>query len=432
MNTFLTLSGQKIRVIREHRLGWGGEGEVLTVAGSPGLVAKILRTPTPERHEKLYFMVSNPPAQSNSRPWVAWPTDLLFTIGTTKRKPTFTGYLMPRISGALPLFLLYNPTMRRIHLPGLDYRYLLRCGHNLASAMDQAHKLGFVLGDMNESNQLVHADATITLIDADSWQMRDVARGITYPSLVGKYDFLPPELQGRDLATVRLPCHDAFALAVLAFKITGEGLHPFDGVYLGPGDVPTIEERIASHPFPYRDRSAHWKPRASAVPFEALHPSLQRLFIWTFEVGRHSPSSRPGPKAFQEAFARAESALQLCRRNRCHCYWSEPCLWCQRTKAFGGFDPFPEFNKPRPVKHPIQPSPIRAPALANQPQPRSRASVAPVRPSKPKQLQEVILELAQNIARELGLPYEILLGIIVAGALVAVILAIMLIVALVT
>ena len=43
------------------RLGRGGEGEVLSVAGNPELVAKIFHNPTLERCSKLEFMVDGSP-----------------------------------------------------------------------------------------------------------------------------------------------------------------------------------------------------------------------------------------------------------------------------------------------------------------------------------------------------------------------------------
>lgn len=320
-------------------VGRGGEGQVMPVAGSQALVAKIFHQPTTERWWKLAFILANPMPPTQGHCPVAWPIDLLFTY---EAKPQFTGYLMPRIDAAHPVFAYYTQDLRLARCPGFDYRHMVRAGRNLAGAVALAHSRRYVIGDVNESDVLLREDSLVSLIDVDSWQVVDSARGVTYRCPVGKGDFTPPELQGRNLANVdRHPCHDHFALAVLLCKLVSEGSHPFDGVYHGSGDPPPLEARIASGALPWRDHSGLWTPKPGAVPFTSLHSRLQQLFVRAFEDGHREPRLRPDAVAWQDAFRRAEAALVQCPRNRQHWSWGTPCTWCERASLLGGRDPFP-------------------------------------------------------------------------------------------
>lgn len=128
--------------------------------------------------------------------------------------------------------------------------------------------------DVNESNVFVGRDARVTLIDCDSWQVVDSARGRTYRSHVAKPDFLAAELQGRSLALVdRQNCHDNFALAVLIFKLVNEGTHPFDGVFRG-----TVSRRLFKHVlrlayFHTLTGQGTGRPKASRHPLMRSTPS---------------------------------------------------------------------------------------------------------------------------------------------------------------
>jgi DNA-binding helix-hairpin-helix protein with protein kinase domain len=286
-------------------------------------------------------MIANPVQQAGGHFWVTWPVDIILTSG---RSPQFAGYTMRKLTQAKPIFTFYNPAIRLKQCPGFDYRNLVRCGRNLAAAFNQAHSQRYVIGDANESNVFISNDGLGTLIDVDSWQI--AAGGRIYRSPVAKSDFLPPELQNRNLKSiVRLPCHDNFALAVLLFKLTSEGTHPFDGIYRAAGDVPPLEARIAANSFPYRDKSGRWSPKKLALPFGSLHPRLQSLFLQAFVAGHSMPQSRPDARAWQEAFTVAERDLRVCQQNSQHWFWGNECPWCQRKILLGGLDPFPNRNQ---------------------------------------------------------------------------------------
>jgi DNA-binding helix-hairpin-helix protein with protein kinase domain len=139
------------------------------------------------------------------------------------------------------------------------------------------------------------------------------------------------------------PAHDAFALAVLIFRLLMEGFHPFDGVYHGSGEPPEISVRIRQGYFPYARGRTEIEPSPHAPPFEMLHPDLQALFVRCFEEGHRNRGVRPRVEDWLEALEGAEDALQQCGQNEQHYYWVHwsGCPWCARQQALGGRDPFP-------------------------------------------------------------------------------------------
>ncbi len=121
--------------------------------------------------------------------------------------------------------------------------------------MGQVHHSGCVVGDVNHSGILVSGDATVALIDADSFQLQ--TNGKTYPCLVGVPDFTPPELQGRSLNGVtRTTAHDHFGLAVAIFQLLFMGRHPYAGRYNG-ADL-TLDQFIARNLFAYSRTRGEW------------------------------------------------------------------------------------------------------------------------------------------------------------------------------
>jgi WD40 repeat protein len=323
----------------------GGEGAIYEVPHYPDLVAKVYHAQrrTPERIAKLQIMVAHPPVNPTehlNHPSIAWPTELLRDTATNQ----LVGFVMPRVRQMLPLSEVYNPRARRRQLPLFNYRYLVRTARNLCAAVQAVHQAGYVIGDLNESNVLVSDQALVTLVDADSFQVCDPTTGVVYRSLVGKPEYTPPELQGCSFADVdRQPEHDAFALAVLIFRLLMEGFHPFDGVYRGRGEPPELGARIRNGYFPYARGRTGIEPSPLAPPFEMLHPDLQALFVRCFAEGHRNRRVRPRVEDWLEALEGAEDALQQCGRNEQHYYWGHlaDCSWCARQQALGGRDPFP-------------------------------------------------------------------------------------------
>ena len=264
------------------RLGGGGEAEIFTVTSHPNLVAKIYSATKTGYSHKLEYMVANPPTepQVNHR-MVAWPMDVLYDANGF-----CLGYLMPRIIGAVPILDVMTPKNRAKALPGFDQRYLYRTAQNLATAFQTVHNRGYVIGDVNESNAMVTNTALVTLIDTDSFQVQD------FLCPVGKPEFTPPELNGKDIQIYkRTEKQDLFGLGVLIFMLLMNGKHPFSGRWTGPGDL-FLTTKIQNGWFPY------FKVHPSLIPppkttLSNLDPSIVSLIKRCFVDGHQDPSLRP-------------------------------------------------------------------------------------------------------------------------------------------
>ncbi|MEC4817471.1 MAG: tetratricopeptide repeat protein [Scytonema sp. PMC 1069.18] len=354
-------------------LGRGGEACIYTVQTDTSLVAKIYHKPNQTQARKLEVMLAYPPENptaSLGHISIAWPVEVLRSVDGNS---SVIGFLMPRIRGMRPIIDFYNPRTRRQHCPLYSYQYLLRTARNLAAAFGALHASGYCVGDVNESNILVGDTALVTIVDTDSFQVRDPENGIVYRCPVGKPEFTPPELQNKTFAECdRTFGHDLFGLSVLIFQLLMEGTHPFSGIYQGVGDPPTYEVRIAQGHFTYSQKKrVPYLPTPIAPPWEILHPSLQDLFIRCFEDGHTNPSLRPSAQTWLLALAEAENSLVTCTSNPQHRYSShlDKCPWCERTLRLGGRDPFPshqaiarkEHLKPQAKSRKRQTQPSRLP-----------------------------------------------------------------------
>ncbi|WP_445635008.1 Protein kinase domain-containing protein [Nostoc sp. DSM 114161] len=339
-------------------LGRGGEACVYAVPSDGNLVAKIYHKPTSAHTEKLQAMLANPPENptaSLGHISIAWPEDLLHAVDGSNG---ILGFLMPRIQGMRPIIDFYNPRTRRQHCPLFNYQYLLRTARNLAAAFAALHASGYCIGDVNESNILVSDTALVTLIDTDSFQVRNPDTDLVYRCAVGKPEFTPPELQNKTFAEHdREISHDLFGLAVLVFQLLMEGTHPFSGIFQGAIEPPPYEARIAAGHFTYsQKRRVPYLPTPIAPPWEILHPSLQELFVRCFEEGHSNPQLRPSAQTWLSAIAEAEDSLITCTTNPQHRYNNHLnlCPWCERSVRLGGRDPFPSHRAIEAREH-LQP-----------------------------------------------------------------------------
>lgn len=332
----IVYDAQRRRVELGAEVGRGGEATVYEIVRQPDRLAKIYEHELrPNYAGKLSWMVEHPPENPTSKlahESLAWPGGLLFD---SRRK--VVGYSMPYIRSAVPLLEVFNPRRRAEVLPKFDRRYLLRTAHNLAAALAALHHSGYVAGDLNESNVLVTPAALVTLIDTDSFQVREERGGkqIIHPCPVGKPEYTPPELQGKSLADViRQPDHDAFGLAVLIFQLLMEGSHPFRAQWLGAGDPPPLEVRIANGAYPHVPSPAYpVRPPKNAPGIETLHPWISELMRRTFVDGHLDPRWRPGPELWARALNEAEQSMVCCAEG--HFYFSHlpDCPYCVRQKA---------------------------------------------------------------------------------------------------
>ena len=278
----------------DDELGRGGEGVVYSVDGYPDLVAKIYLTkPTPNKVRKIETMIARPPRIKHiptGHICVAWPVDIL-----TNSSREVIGFLMMRANRTNDLIDYYIPARRRSENLNVDYRDLCLVARGLANSISVLHQQDYVIGDINQDNAYITRGNRVTLIDSDSFQVRDRQRRVVYPCVVGKAEYLPPELRGKNLRKVhRMPEQDNFALAVLIYQLLMEGMHPFTtgAAYTGAGERPNRDEGTLKGYFVMN--SPVWKPnRDVVILWERLHKDIQGLFMRCFVQGHRTPRTRP-------------------------------------------------------------------------------------------------------------------------------------------
>ena len=332
MSVYTTATKQTITTLLE--LGKGGEGIVYTVKEKPGQVAKIYYPAqrTASKESKLRVMVARPPVSLSSGGLnhaiaIAWPLDVLYEQGQ------FAGYLMLKVSKSPDIFKVYHPQLRLKNHPAMDWRHLHAIAKNLAITLDGLHGDGYVVGDINQKNVLVSKNVQVTLVDTDSFQVKDQG-GKLFHCPVGVPEYTPPELQGVHLGSVeRTEYHDRFGLAVVLFQLLMEGVHPFTGVPVDPAFSATGEFYlycIKQGIFPYQVGSK-FVPPPHAPRFNTLNPSVQNLFLRCFAIGLHLPTSRPSAREWADVLEAAEKQLVQCKTHPSHWYSAHlsQCHWCQ-------------------------------------------------------------------------------------------------------
>ena len=331
----LDTAGRPVRLGRE--IGRGGEGTVYELEGRADRVAKLyFKQPDANHAAKLAAMAGA--AEERLLRVAAWPTETL-------RSPTgaVIGFVMPRVVGHKPVFQLYGPKLRLQAFPKADWAFLIHTAANAARAVAVVHAAGHVIGDINQGNLMVAEDATVRLIDCDSFQV--TRGGRTWFCRVGVGTHQPPEMQGVSSydGIVRTPNHDMFGLAVIIFQLLCMARHPFAGRFLGPGQPPSIEEAIAQGRYAYaRDQKRTLMvPPPASLPMEALTPRLRDLFETAFSLATRS-GGRPGPAEWIGALEDLARDLKPCSVNRGHVHRRglTDCPWC-RIEAESGVPLFP-------------------------------------------------------------------------------------------
>ena len=395
------------------RLGGGGEGEVFLAGPSGDLAVKLYKNPRRPRLEaKIRAMVQAGLAAQSELAAFPWAV-MLGSDGL------FAGFLMRAVRDRLPLHEVYAPAARKQHFPTADYGFLAHTATNIARAVASVHLTGCVIGDVNASGMLVDHQATVALVDADSFQF--VTATQKFPCLVGTPEYTPPELQGRSLEGItRTPNHDNFGLAVLIFQTLMMGHHPFNGVYSSSvQNPPPISKRIEQlhypHPIPDPNHPSAWdwlhahnaslsREGSSTRPGSPHHasgtgtgstdtgqqrpttarrvpvtpppglPSLVELSpvlaaLFAQALNTRGDVERPTAQQWVEALEAFEASLYVCPEDKHHLYPGHlnSCPWCQMevqsgTPLFPGRPPAPippelaEALQQKPYEQTIRPT----------------------------------------------------------------------------
>ena len=312
-------------------LGAGGAGTVYEVQNAPALVAKLYHEPlTSERAEKLTLLAR----LGNERLFklTAWPIDVL----RAQPDGPITGFTMQHVGQAEEVHALHSPKSRLQKFPDASWGFLLYVAANIARTVAVVHEHGFIVGDLNPKNILVTRQATVYLLDCDSFQV--TAEGRRWRCEQGFPEYTPPELQGVAFREVdRTLAHDAFGLAVIIFQLLFLGRHPFSGKFTGAGELP-LERAIRELRFAYGNDAAarQMQQPPGTLGLEAVSEPVAALFRRAF-----LSAERPQPREWIEALEALAQMLEPCAAHSGHQFYQElaACPWCEietraRTRLF--------------------------------------------------------------------------------------------------
>jgi DNA-binding helix-hairpin-helix protein with protein kinase domain len=322
-------------------IGRGGEGDVFQLRQSAAHCAKIYHAgPLPaEKTQKLRALRALAAPPSDLQQVAAIPLSLVFEK-PGGRDPV--GVVLPFVEGR-DIHELYSPVARQQFFPGAHLGFLTAVARNLAFAFHKLHAHGIVMGDVNEQNIKVRPDATVRLIDCDSFQVSSPAG--FFPCRVGSALWTAPELVGRALGNApRTPNQDGFGLAQMIFLLLFAGRYPFAGTPL-PGVDLDPNQAIARFAFAYDPAppTPLLRPPPCTVRLSDFPPRISALFLRAFRVEGVQPGARPSPAEWIAALAALQGELAACTRYRSHVFWRDApgCPWC-RILAGSGADLFPE------------------------------------------------------------------------------------------
>lgn len=325
-SSFITGTGKTIEIGRE--LGKGGEGSVYEVPANHHWVAKLYNAhhrPDVLKQAKLRFMASTADQELLSH--TAWPQETLHQ----KANGPVIGFLMHRVSGLVPIHMLYSPAHRRQDYPRAAWDFLLFAARNTAAAFSVIHNHGHVLGDVNQGNVLVGGDSKVVLIDTDSFQIN--SHGTTHLCKVGVAHFTPPELQG--VASFdrvpRTSNHDNFGLALLIFHLLFGGRHPYSGVPLRHEAGEALEKDIQAFRYAYAPDGQRrgFNPPPKAIPISIVPDPIQAMFTRAFTENGVT-GSRPTAQQWVTTLDGLRRQLKCCASTPMHLYPGhlDRCPWC--------------------------------------------------------------------------------------------------------
>jgi len=326
---------QKIELTQ--KIADSGEGTVWKTSRT-GFLAKIYKQPSQERADKLSAMLDNRPSDPNSNKHhisFAWPQALL--MNNTKE---IVGFLMSEIVGGRELLQIYNPKRRKQLGLEVEWHFLHVVATNIAHVVMAIHERGYVIGDIKPQNILVNNQAMVSVIDTDSFQVKDISSGRIHHCLVGSSGFTPPELLGTDIATTEQNIqHDFFRLAVLIYYLLF-GNPPFQGKWTRVGDSPQQDVLVKNGWWPYAPNSPI-QAGPITIPLDIVDPQIKANFLKCFNDGHQNPDLRPSAESWYLALLGASGSLTECTKTKGHVYRqvANECYWCQR-KALLNFDVF--------------------------------------------------------------------------------------------
>lgn len=203
----VTQNGTKIRINEAKEINRGGEGIIYELGSD--FVAKIYHPGIdPIKRDKFDFL-----RKLDKNLFVA-PLELLFDS-----KSNIIGYTMPYLgTDYYPLSNLFVKSFCTAN--GVDKKIKLIILENLIKAVEYAHHMKVVIGDLNCFNIMVNNHGSIKLIDTDSYETPGFNHSGRLLEEIRDYYY-----QGKIDNN-----SDFFALSIISFNMLAF-LHPFKGVH---------------------------------------------------------------------------------------------------------------------------------------------------------------------------------------------------------
>lgn len=266
----------------------GAEGTVYKT-NHPGIVAKVYHlSKDPDKNkatENKYNKIRALLEMELRYPGVCFPVQML-----TSKNGEFIGYTMEEARGDTVSDVIH-PMVIKDEFPNLKRLDLVNICISILEQIEYVHKQGVLLCDINRKNILIDGLETgnikTYLIDIDSCQVGDLLGEVGIP------EFVPPELQGKKLDTVkRTKQQEYFAVATLLFMIMLPGRTPYARIG-GEGDV---AKNVKAGVFPYAKGGDYSGQDAPNLMYRRIwsHLAFKNYFWETFHKdGKHNaPESR--------------------------------------------------------------------------------------------------------------------------------------------
>ena len=338
MSTYLvrTKAHSGKALLRDEPLGTGGEGSVFPVKShnvddlheAQELVAKVFhKSNDKERGQKIIAMLKNPPKDLSG---IAWPLAVIFD-----EQKQFAGYVMDKLdySTSRPWLEFANRKNRVSSAPTFGFRHALVACKNLLAAIESIHEAGHRVGDINESNIFVNADATVVIVDADSMWVDGGSR--VFRCKVGKPEYTAPELSNSSFKDQeRTVESDVFAAAVAIFQMLTGGCHPTDAIFEDDEDPPSTVEKIRQGIYPSLGVNHDLFSKLERVP--DLPTTISEALLKCLRV---NPNKRGDLAIVENAIDKVLASGKQCRKVKQHFQTGRTCEWCQRVKE-GKLDPW--------------------------------------------------------------------------------------------
>lgn len=299
------VAGKTLTLNPKDVLGSGGEAVVIRKGK---LAYKIFHQPSRERTVKLQALIKK---KSQFPDRVLAPLEMVKNAGNGR----VIGYVMPLADPTTePLSKLGNRNYRK--LSGTNAKSVTGLLLDAHETIRNLHKKGFVIGDLNDLNELF-LGSNVYFIDIDSIQFdRFICQVATEP-------FLSPTLYNKDLTKglVFTPETDWYSFAVIMFRSLLL-VHPYGGVH---PKINQLTER-AERKITAFDKDVRYPQ--FALNREILSDELLEYFEQLFGKGRMSRF----PKDVLEEY---ESILIECPK--CHEYFPNTrrqCPICSEKSAF--------------------------------------------------------------------------------------------------